>query len=66
MKKWILLFLALVLVINIAAMTIGCKAKEAPKPAAKEEAKPPEAPAPSEPPATPAPAPEKPAEPPGK
>jgi hypothetical protein len=61
MKKWILLFLAMVLVINIAAMGIGCKAKEAPKPAAKEEAKPPEAAPPA--PATtaaPAPAPEAP------
>ena len=37
MKKWIFLFLAMVLVINIASMGIGCKAKEAPKPAAKEE-----------------------------
>ena len=27
MKKWIFLFLALVLVINVAAMSIGCKAK---------------------------------------
>jgi limonene-1,2-epoxide hydrolase len=43
MKKWILLFLALVLVINIASIGIGCKAKEAPKPAAKKEAKPAEA-----------------------
>ena len=56
MKKWIFLLLAMVLVINIAAMGIGCKAKEAPKPAAKEEAKPAEAPAPAAPAATPAPA----------
>jgi len=45
MKKWIFLFLALVLVINIASMGIGCKAKEAPKAAAKEETKPAEGPA---------------------
>jgi hypothetical protein len=64
MKKWIFLFLALTLVINIAAMGIGCKGKEAPKPAAKEEAKPAEAPAPAAPAATPAP--EKPAEAPKK
>jgi len=49
MKKWFFLFLALVLVINIASMEIGCKAKEAPKSAAKEEAKPAEAPAPPAP-----------------
>ena len=45
MKKWIFLFLAMVLVINIASMGIGCKAKEAPKAAAKEETKPAEGPA---------------------
>jgi hypothetical protein len=45
MNKWFFLFLALVLVINIASMGIGCKAKEAPKAAAKEEAKPAEGPA---------------------
>jgi hypothetical protein len=45
MKKWFFLFLALVLVINIASMGIGCKAKEAPKAAAKEETKPAEGPA---------------------
>jgi len=49
MKKCFFLFLALVLVINIASMEIGCKAKEAPKSAAKEEAKPAEAPAPPAP-----------------
>ena len=64
MKKWIFLFLAMVLVINIASMGIGCKAKEAPKPAAKEEVKPAETPAPPAPAATPAP--EKPAEAPKK
>ncbi len=58
MKKWIFLFLTLALVINLASMTIGCKAKAPEKPAVKEEAKPAEAPAP----AAPAPAPEKPAE----
>jgi hypothetical protein len=63
MKKWIFLFLAMVLVINIAAMGIGCKQKAPEKPKATEEAKPPEAPAP---PAPAAPAPEKPAEAPKK
>jgi hypothetical protein len=56
MKKWFFLFLALVLVISIASMWIGCKGKEVPKAAAKEEAKPAEAPAPAAPAATPAPA----------
>ena len=46
MKKWFFLFLAMVFAINIASMGIGCKAKETPKPAAKEEVKPAEAPAP--------------------
>jgi uncharacterized protein (TIGR02246 family) len=46
MKKWFSLFLAMFFAINIASMGIGCKAKETPKPAAKEEAKPAEAPAP--------------------
>ena len=63
MKKWIFLFLAMVLVINIAAMGIGCSKKEPPKPAAKEEMKPPE---PAAPAAPAAPAPEKPAEEPKK
>lgn len=63
MKKWIFLFLAMVLVINVAAMGIGCQKKEPPKPAATEEVKPPEAPAPPEPAA---PVPEKPAEEPKK
>lgn len=40
MKKWILLFFALVLVVNIAAVGIGCKAKAPEKPAVKEEPKP--------------------------
>jgi hypothetical protein len=62
MKKWIFLFLAMVLVINVAAMGIGCKAKPPEQPAAKEEVKPPE-PAPAAPAA---PAPEKPAEEPKK
>ncbi|MCX8118283.1 MAG: hypothetical protein N3G78_10160 [Desulfobacterota bacterium] len=53
MRKWVLLFFAMVLVVNLAAMGIGCKAKAPEKPAVKEEAKPAEAPAP---------APEKPAE----
>ena len=66
MKKWFSLFLAMFFVINIASMGIGCKAKETPKPVAKEEVKPAEAPAPPAPAATPAPAPEKPAEAPKK
>ena len=56
MKKWIFLLLALVFVINLAAMGVGCKAKAPEKPAVKEEAKPAEAPAPPAPAATPAPA----------
>jgi len=51
MKKWIFFVLALVLMINLAAMGIGCKAKESEKPAVTEEQKPPEAPAPAPPPA---------------
>ena len=43
MKKWILLFFALVLVVNLAAVGIGCKAKAPEKPAVKEEPKPAEA-----------------------
>ncbi len=46
MKKWILLILALFLLISIASIGIGCKGKEAPKPAAEEVAKPAEAPSP--------------------
>ncbi len=61
MKKWIFLLLALVLVINLASMAIGCKPKAPEKvekaPAPKEEAKPPETPAPPAPAVTPAPAP---------
>jgi hypothetical protein len=56
MKKWIFLLLAMVLVINIVSMGIGCKPKAPEKPAVKEEAKPAEAPAPAAPAATPAPA----------
>jgi hypothetical protein len=55
MKKWILLFLAMVLVINLVSMGIGCSSKPQEKP--KEAAKPAEAPAPPAPAATPAPAP---------
>ena len=47
MKRWILLFLALVLLISIASIGIGCKGKEVPKPATEEEAKPAEAPKPA-------------------
>ena len=57
MKKWILLSLALVLVVNLAAMGMACKPKAPEKPAAEEEAKPAEAPAPAAPATTPAPAP---------
>jgi len=60
MKKWILLLLAMVMVINVAFMAIGCGEKKVEKPAAKEEAKPPETPAPAAP-ATTAPAPAAPA-----
>jgi len=49
MKKWIFLVLALVLMINLTAMGIGCKAKEPEKPAVKEEQNPPETPAPAPP-----------------
>jgi hypothetical protein len=55
MKKWIFLLLALVLVINLAAMGMACKPKAPEKPAVKEEVKPAEAPAPPAPAATPAP-----------
>lgn len=59
MRKWVFFILALVLVVNLVAIGVGCKGKtEAPKPEVKEEVKPPEAPAPQ--PA--APAPEKPEE----
>lgn len=60
MRKWVLLFFAMVLVVNLAAMGIGCKAKAPEKPAVKEEAKPAEAPAPEKP--AEAPPAEKPAE----
>jgi hypothetical protein len=49
MRKWILLLLGLVMMINLTIMGIGCKSKEPEKPAIKEEAKPPEAPAPAPP-----------------
>jgi hypothetical protein len=60
MKKWIFLLLALVMVINLAVMGIGCKSKAPEQPAV--EQKPAEAPAPAAP-AAPA---EKPAEAPAK
>ena len=47
MKKRILLFLALVLLISIASMGIGCKGKETPKPATQEQVQPAEAPKPA-------------------
>jgi hypothetical protein len=60
MRKWIMLLLALVMVVNLAVLAVGCGGeKKAEKPApekAKEEAKPAEAPAPAAPAATPAPA----------
>ncbi len=56
MRKLILLMLALVLLVSFATMGVGCKGKEAEKPAVKEEPKPPEAPAPAAPAGTPAPA----------
>lgn len=65
MKKWILLFFALVLVVNIAAVGIGCKAKAPEKPAVKEEPKPAEA-KPAEAPPAEKPAETKPAEAPKK
>jgi len=55
MKKWIFLLLALVMVINVAVMGIGCS-KKPEAPPAKEEVKPAEAPAPAAPAAPPAPA----------
>lgn len=65
MKKWILLFFALVLVVNIAAVGVGCKAKAPEKPAVKEEPKPAEA-KPAEAPPAEKPAEAKPAEAPKK
>ena len=61
MKKWVYLFIAMVMVANLAIVGMGCKGKEAPKPEPKAEkpaeAKPAEAPAPAAPAGTPAPAP---------
>ncbi len=58
MRKWIMLLLALVMVVNLAILAVGCGGeKKAPEKApAKEEVKPPETPAPAAPAATPAPA----------
>ena len=57
MKKWIFLFLALVMVVKLAVWQWDAAVKKRhEKPAAKEEAKPAEAPAPAAPAATPAPA----------
>ena len=64
MKRWVLFLLALVLVINLAAMGTACKPKAPETPAAKEEVKPAEAPTPAAP--APAPAPAAPAEAPKK
>ncbi len=66
MKKWILLFFALVLVVNLAAIGIGCKAKAPEKPAVKEEPKPAEEAKPAEAPPAEKPAEAKPAEAPKK
>ncbi len=56
MKKWVFLFFAVALIVQMAAFGIGCKSKPPEQPAVKEEAKPPaEAPAPPAPAATPAP-----------
>ena len=51
MRRWIFLLIAIIFAANIVAIGVGCKGKEAPKPAAKEEVKPAEAPA--QPPAAP-------------
>lgn len=61
MRKWIMLLLAMVLVINVVAMVVGCGSKAPEKP--KEAVKPAEAPTPAAPApaATPAPAPAAPA-----
>jgi hypothetical protein len=67
MKKWIVLFFAVLLLVNLVAFGVGCKSKAPEQPAVKEEAKPPApAPAPPAPEATPAPAPAPPAEAPKK
>ena len=47
MKKWIVLFGALVLLMGIASIGMGCKGKEEPKPEAQEQATPAEAPKPA-------------------
>ena len=47
MKKWLLLFVALVFLISIGSIGIGCKGKETPKPTTQEEAKPAEPPKPA-------------------
>ena len=55
MRKWILLLLAVIFVVNVVVMAIGCSPKAPEKP--KEETKPAEAPAPAAPADKPAPAP---------
>jgi len=40
MRRWIFLLIAIIFAANIVAIGVGCKGKEAPKPAAKEEVKP--------------------------
>jgi hypothetical protein len=55
MRRWIFLLLAMLLVINLISMGVGCQSKAPEQP--KEEVKPAEAPAPAAPEATPAPAP---------
>lgn len=66
MRKWILLFFAMVLVVNLAAIGIGCKAKEPEKPAVQEAPKPAEEAKPAEAPPAEKPDEAKPAEAPKK
>ena len=48
MKKLTILLIALAMLVNLASMGIGCKAKVPEKPVVKEQAKPAQAPAPDE------------------
>lgn len=57
MRKWVYLFIAMVMLVNLAIMGIGCSKKETPPPEPKTE-KPAETPAPAAPAGTvPSPAP---------
>ena len=40
MRRWMFLLIAIIFAANLVAIGVGCKGKEAPKPAAKEEVKP--------------------------